>query len=86
MNGVEVRIVQVHSRDTDLGTEGADSENAGAIELIKDGVRVAELVWWESERTDIETLLPITELNGHLTYITEAGGGFASLPITQVRR
>jgi len=85
MNGVEVRIVQLHNRDTELGTEGQDEQNAGAIELIKDGVRIAELVWWEGERVDLETLLPVTELNGRLTYVSDQSGGFASLPISRVR-
>src|SRR5262249_26622212 len=42
VNGVEVRILQLHSRDTDLGTDieyGADSDNSGAIELWKDDKR-----------------------------------------------
>ena len=67
MNGVEVRLVSLRSRDTDLGTEGADAENTGAIELWRDGKRIVELVWWEKEATDIETLQSKLELYAHLT-------------------
>lgn len=68
MNGVEVRIVQLHSRDTALGTEGADTENAGAVELWRDGKQIAELVWWEKLGRSIKTLEVERELNAHLTY------------------
>lgn len=84
MNGIDVRIVEVTSRDTELGTENPHKTNSGAIELVKDGQRIAELVWWEDEAMDIATLQPKLELKGALTY-TQGSEAFTSLPIHQLR-
>lgn len=74
-----MRIVQLENRDTDLGTENPATQNAGAVELWRDGARIAEFTWWEKDTTDLATLAPARELHGHLTYDADFHIGFARL-------
>ena len=58
MNGVEVRIPVIESRDTRLGTDNLGTQNAGSVELWRDDERIVELVWYEKDGVDLDTLLP----------------------------
>lgn len=79
MNGVELRVVALRNRDTDLGTENADTENSGAIELWRDGKRIVEFVWWEKPYLRLDSLEDHLELHTHLTYETGIHHGTAVL-------
>lgn len=67
MSGIEVRIVSVSNRDPDLGTNNPATENSGAVELWRGGQRIIELVWWEQDTTDLETLEQVAEVYSAIT-------------------
>ena len=67
MNGVEVRIPVIESRDTDLGTDNVGTQNAGSVELWRDGERIVELVWYEKDAVDLDSLLPRRDLYTGIT-------------------
>ncbi len=71
MNGVEVRIPVIESRDTELGTDNVGTQNAGSVELWHNGERIVELVWWEQDTRDLGSLDMVKEIYSAITVAGE---------------
>ena len=81
MKGIEVRIPQVMNNDDALGTDNPTRfvGNGGAVELWQDGERILELVWWERDSVDLDTLQTVPEVNARVAHAGEIHFGVSSL-------